>query len=310
MSKPLTAVTSMTAAEVSLVDRGANQKKRFPLFKSEDLMDKDILKAVLETEVDGEAQLADILAKSELTDAGKAAATATVRLFSSFKKELPAKLIDQLAIASGIKKAEDAENEEELDETAKAKKKADDAAKAKGDEEEEEAADAAKAKGDEEMSDDIRKQLETRDVQLVELRKQNEEFQKSLKVERDARELAVWVAKAKADLSHYPGKNADELGAMLKTLHDTSPEIANAQFDQMKVASESLKESSLLKSAGAAGGGVSGGSTWDKIEKLADGYIEKAATNMTKAQAISKVIEMNPEMYSAYLNENPKQLGN
>ena len=78
----------------------------------------------------------------------------------------------------------------------------------------------------------------------------------------------------------------------------------------MKVASESLKESSLLKSAGAAGGGVSGGSTWDKIEKLADGYIEKAATNMTKAQAISKVIEMNPEMYSAYLNENPKQLGN
>ena len=97
---------------------------------------------------------------------------------------------------------------------------------------------------------------------------------------------------------------------MLKTLHDTAPEIAQAQFDQMKVASETLKESALLKSAGASGGQISGGSAWDKIEKLADGYIEKAENGTGRATAIAKVMEMNPDLYSAYLQENPKQIGN
>ena len=301
MDKPLTAVTSMEASEVSLVDKGANRKKRFPIFKSEERMDSEILKAVLETEVDGEKRLAELLAKAELSDKGQAAVQAAVRLLSSFKDELPEGVMGMLQEAAGLPSEAPEANDAEKTEDGKE------------DEEPEEAAagDAEKAETeDEAMSEDIKKELEVRDLQLVELKKQNEEFQKSLKVERDARELAVWVDKAKADLSHYPGKSSDELGAMLKTLHDTAPEIAQAQFEQMKVASEALKESTLLKSAGASGGSVSGGSAWDKIEKLADGYIEKAENGTDRATAIAKVLEMNPDLYSAYLQENPKQIGN
>lgn len=315
--KELTAVTNMRAAEVSLVKRGANQKKRFPLFKSEESnMDNEILEAVLKTEVDEESELSELLEKAGLSDKGKSAAQAAVRLLSSFKDELPPGIVEKLTALAGIKKQPMDEDEEkkplfpDMKDKDAVKKWLEDAPedlqKMFGDTLD---PDDADEKG-EEMSEDIKKQLEARDSQLVELRKQNEEFQKSLQIERDARELSVWVEKAKAELSHYPGKSADELGAMLKTLHDTDPKIAADQFAQMKTASEALKESALLKSAGAAGGQVSGGSAWDKIEKMADGYIEKSSVNLNKSQAIAKVLDMNPELYSEYLAENPKQTGN
>ena len=155
-------------------------------------MDSEILKAVLETEVDGEKRLAELLAKAELSDKGQAAVQAAVRLLSSFKDELPVGIMAKLQEAAGLPSeapegaADDAEKAEPTDE----KEKPEEAA----------AGDAEKAETeDEAMSEDIKKELEVRDLQLVELKKQNDEFQKSLKVERDARELAVWVDKAKAD---------------------------------------------------------------------------------------------------------------
>jgi hypothetical protein len=316
MAKDLTKITNMKAAEVSLVKRGANQKKRFPLFKSEDQgMDQEILDAVLKTEVDEEAQLSDLFEKAELSDKGKSAAMAAVRLLSSFKDELPPGMVDKLSAIAGIKK-EPAMPEDEDKKPTFPDFKNKEAVKKWADEMPEdlkksilEPADPDTVEG-EEMSEDIKKQLEARDLQLTELKKQNEEFQKSLKTERDARETELWIQKAKAELSHYPGKSAEDLGKMLKSLHDVNPEIAIEQFTQMKTASEALKESSLLKSAGVAGGDTSGGSAWKKIEKIASNLMEKADTTFTKSQAINKALEMNPELYADYLAEHPKQTGN
>ena len=312
MPKELTVVTDMKAAEVSLVKQGANRKKRFPIFKSEESMNPEILKAVLETEVDVEKQLEEIFAKAELTDKGKAAAAAAVRLLNSFKDELPPGIIDKLVSISGVKgEADKAKNPMEDEEEMEAKKaKAKKAKKAEDEEDEDSKKPPFLKSGDgegEAMSEDMKKELAERDTQLEELRKQNETFQAQLTKEKDARELSEWIEKARAELAHYPGKSVEEMGAMLKGLNDMDQSVAVAQFESMKAASLAMKDNAILKNAGGMGGGGANDSAMAKIEKAAEGIIEKSSTIVTKQQAIAKALDMNPELYSAYLADNPKQ---
>ncbi len=289
MKKELTAVRDMQPFEVSLVKRGANKKRPFPMFKSEEYMDiEEILKAVLETETDGESELEELL-KAGVSEKGVAAAKSALRILQAFKDELPKDVLDKLGAIAGMENQKDDKKPDyKYPEPMK------------------------KVEQLEGLPEEIKKQVElvlkSRDDEIDAVRKQNDSITKALQAERDARDLAVWVEKARSELSHFPGKSADEMGKILKSLHDVDPELAKSQFEQMQSASELIKKSQLLTNTNTVAiGGSSSSSAWDQIEKLADGLVQKSDTLMSKSKAIAQVMEVRPDLYSQYLRDNPSQ---
>lgn len=296
-------LTHSQTGEVSLVKRGANKKKRFPMFKSQEERmntENEILKAVLETEVDEEAKIPELFEK-KLSAKAEGAVKMALRALSSYKDELPSDVMDKLAAAVGYP----APKEKEYPAPDKEKE----TKKAKGAEEEEDKMDK-KTQVKKTETEQVEKMLKSRDDELKALKKENAEFRKSLKDEQDKRKVDEWTARAKDELSHYPGKSAEEMGKMLKALEDTNPEIAKSQFEQMKQASDMLKESAMLKSAGANIVGTSESSAMGQIEKLAKDVMQKSEDlGMTKEKAVKFVLEQRPDLYDAYLSENPHQTG-
>jgi len=292
--------------ELSIVDRGANKKKRFPIFKQEKTKMPNekwdvILKAVLETELEGEDAIEELVTKMGISEKGGNAAKAVARLVSGFKDEMPADFMKALGEMVGI-------------EPTVVEKKA--AEKKKEDEEDEDEEDEAmKRKKTEGLSEDVKKHFQgiqkAADDKITALTERNEKVEKQLQVETDARQLAAWTEKARADLSHFPGKSIDEMGVMLKSLADLDPKMADTQFDTMKAASDALKESEILKNAGGVRVHEVTGSAWDKIEKLADGLIEKSEDlSMSREIAIATVMEspLGADLYAQY-NKEAKAAG-
>jgi len=301
--KGLTELTDLNAFEVSLVDAGANKKKRFPVFKQEEFSMDEILKAVLETEIDEEGKLNDWFEKAKLSAEGQNAVKGALRLLSGYKDQIPGDVLSKLSELVGFpasekktKKSNEKEDEIPISEKKKAECKP----------EEEEMRKVKK-----ELSPELEEIFKAQEIQLAAMKSANEEITKALKVEKDKRETAEWIDKASRELSHFPGKSAKDLGVMLKALNDSSPERAQEQFALLKSASDAMKTSSIFKEAGIGGAADSqNGSAWEKIEKMASGLVEKSADkSFTVAKAIDLVIQRNPALYQEYLNEHPRQTG-
>jgi hypothetical protein len=292
VEKNLDELSHLIAVELSLVKKGANEKKRFPIFKAKELgMDtQEILKAVLETEVKGENDLAEIVKSEKVSEKGAAAMKGALRLMVSFKDEMPEGALRKMQALTG--QAKPGFSFPEGDEIPKWL----------------EAMPAALREQIKKAAEPVKAPELPPEAQAIFKAQQDklETVQKALKVETDKREIAEWVQKASTDLSHYPGKSMNELAVMLKSLNDVNPDLATAQFESMKAASAALKGSGLLGTAGAKGEqGVA--SAMGKIDALAKGLIEKAEKPMSKEQAVAKVLAAHPELYENYLAENQAQ---
>lgn len=319
----LTSLDEIHTGEISLVKRGANKKKRFPFYKSEDGMPnmQELLENVLKTEADGEETFAEVLKELKVSEKGEGAALAALRILKSFKDELPAEAFLKLQEAAGVEKAkkqkgemEDEEDEEEMP-FPNFKKKSD-VKKWYESMPEELRENFVLKEADEPEEEPVNKEIEAvmkaHTEEMEAIKKENEEVRKSLEAERDARELEGWVAKAEKELSHYPGKSSQELGSMLHKLHKSDPDMAKEQFDTMKTTSETLQKSELFREAGGTSFSKSldDGSAWSKIEKMAEGLVEKSEDlSMTKSEAIWRVMDSprGAALYEQYLKEHPKQ---
>lgn len=292
-------------------------------------MEPEILKAILEVEAENEGKISEVF--KGLSDKGAEAVTGALRLISAYKDELPKDVMVGLTDLAGyevVKAKNPFLTDDEKKKEAEAKAKAEAAAKAKKEKDKKKDDSGfpfpmAKALGG--MSDELREQMEpvfkameaarTEEIAKAEedVRKANdrtEEIAKTLATERDLRQTKEWIAKAETDLSHYPGKSSEELGNMLKNLHDHDPKVAEEQFESMKIASEAIKKSELFTSAGVAGGGSAiAGSAEEKIERMAQQYVAKGSDGMTIEQARVAVQDQHPELYDDYLNEHPEQTG-
>lgn len=264
MTEKITELTELKALEVSLVDAGANKKKRFPIFKQELDMD-EILKAVLETEVDEEAKLGEWLEKAKLSDKGKAAVTSVLRMLSAYKDELPKDVLDALAATVGYDKAKAKKEEPKK-------------------EEDEEMTEEKKEVKKEEMDPEVAAVMKAQATEMEALKAQNEQITKALRAETDARKLMEWTAKAEQELSHYPGKSAKELGLMLKTAEDKDPEFAKQQFEVLKSASVAFAASPILKEAGRTGGADHRGAPGSKSKR----WRTDSSRNRTARSRVSK----------------------
>ncbi len=299
----LTALTDLRAQEVSLVTRGANKKKRFPIFKKEPSMSSDflkVLKSVMETETDAEAKLAEVFDAQKMSEQGMEAVRGALRILAGFKDQLPGDVMEKLASMAGYEPPSK-EPGNEYTEPKEGSKDGDPVTKS-------------------ELSPEVRAALEpvlkAQEDQIQALKEQVAKSEAALQAEREQRDLEAWVTKCQAELPFYPGKSADELGKMLFTLHKQMPELAASQFEAMKQASVTIEKSQLLSDAGLRPSSTGSATlhrndtAWSKIQKMADGIVEKSNDlNLTKEKAIARVMKSaaGKELYNQYLIEHPAQ---
>jgi len=295
----LTEIKNVKTDEVSLVDKGANKKKRFPIYKQESPMNEDIIKAVLETQVDEETNIDEFIKKSELDETGAQVVKGALRLLAGFKDKLPTETLSELAKVAGYEVP-----------VSKAKKEKEIPPKEMMEDEEDEEEMKMK-KSLEALPEELRKEFETiqkaQNDKIAELTNQNQVFAKQLKEERDRRETEEWVAKCKEHLAALPGKTAQEHGESFKKMADADPELAKEQFAVLKAAADAVKEGNLYKELGGRGEDTTG-SVMTKINKAAAKLME-GDSKLSKEKAFLKALENDSTLYAEYMNEHPAQSG-
>jgi len=267
--------------EVSVVDKGANKKKKFPITKGLDNMNEEMIKALLEARLEGEEAVNEAIKKAKLSDKAAAAVKNALKILKAFEGELPEGLVKSLASLEVAKKEDPKGSKKPEDFMNKIKKQLD---------------------SDSQQHLEVLKKAQ--DAQLEAIRKQSDAQAAELRAMKDAAALKAWQDKAETDLSHYPGKSTSEMAVMLKSLAATDQKQADELFTSMKAASDALKQSTILKAAGKVGTGQGlGGSVVAKVEKMAADIISKSADGMTKDEAIVRVLSSQPDLYTQYTAE-------
>ncbi len=125
------------------------------------------------------------------------------------------------------------------------------------------------------------------------------QLEEVLKAERDERLRRDYVEKATKEFSRLPGTPV-ETGLLLKSLHDLDKEVAEKVESIFKTVNAQLENSTMLNEVGSPA--IQAETTaWGRIEKQAAEMMTSG--DVTKAAAISKVLEMNPKLYQDYLKE-------
>lgn len=296
------------SSEVSLVRRGMNKKKRFPMFKG-DNMDAKIIKAVLETEVEGEERLIAFAKSANISEKGLGSALAMLRAAEGYSDEMTPELMKEVCSISKILKAgmkKQAEEDEEKKKAAEMAKQAEEEEKKKKEEE------MAKQKEKEEYKypdPEMEKMRKSFEAESTVLREQLEVMKKSLLDMHDQRELDDWRKRAATELSHYPGKSTDELANQLHAMHKSAPDAAKSLFDTMKMMSDMTKQSAMLRPQGLNGSvHTAPDTTFGKINAIAEQVMAKSddplePAHVKAAKARLSVVQSNPDLYRQYVAE-------
>ena len=303
-SKVINMLTNVQTAEVSLVRRGANNK-RFALTKSENLTMKfnELLSTVLATPAEGEAELVTTLKSAGADDEAVEVGVANFRLQAGFKDKLSKDEFAAVSKAAGfdIAKAKKADDEEEEDEgnPFSGKKKG---AKKGGDKP------MHKSHVPADMPEPVRKAFEEQAATVARLEKEAGEKDARIEKIEKAAVLKEHIAKCAENYSHVPGMSAEEMGVMLQKGYEVSEDFGQQLEKQWGETSAAIKKSSLLNVAGAVSSTHDGSSAWGKMESLAKEYVAKDAA-LSQANAIDLVMKNHPDLYQEYLAENPAQRG-
>ncbi|MBC7340959.1 MAG: hypothetical protein H5U02_00635 [Clostridia bacterium] len=256
---------------------------------------EEILKAILETELEDEAKVEEVLKAQKLSEKAAGAVKGALRLLNAYKDELPADIIKTLAGLAGYgypapeNKADD--KDKQGDKGKKDKygypppvKKEDGSLNFEG------------------VPEEVRPMLEQIWKEHEAAVKKAEELEKVLKEERDRQRVKEFVAKAASEFANLPGAKAEEFGPVLKGIAEKAPEEWQKLEGVLKAADQAIRKGMLFAEMGRSGI-AAGGSAVAKIEGIAKSLVEKDASRLTMAQAITKALEMHPELYEEYLAE-------
>ncbi|MBW2084447.1 MAG: hypothetical protein JRI54_00225 [Deltaproteobacteria bacterium] len=254
---------------------------------------EEILKAVLETELEDEQKVEEVLKAAKLSDKAQNAVKGALRLLNAYKDSLPKDIMKTLAELAGYgypaptEKAKDKKDEEEEDK----KKKYGYPAPTK------------KEDGSYDFSgipEEVRPAVEALWKEQQEAIKKAEELEKVLKEERDKQLRKEFVQKAATDFTNLPTK-PEEFGLVLKGLAEKAPEEYTKLEGVLKAASEAIEKGALYAEIGR-GGMPAGDSAVAKVEAMAAGLVQKNA-NLSRMDALAKVLAENPQLYEQYRKE-------
>ena len=291
----ITSLKDVKTLEVSLVERGANLKRRFHFMKARGDTMGEILIEVLKAEGQSEAvQKLESMLKEEMPEDAKAAILAAMKLLEAFSDIMP--VGDALAALGGASgeevEVEAAEEEPEEDEAEKMEEEDDELKKTLDN-----LPPAAQA-----AIDAIWKDRE-------ELVAKSAELEKSLGEEIAKRSRREYLAKAEKSLCNIPGHSLEEVVDLMIEVKATNEELGARVEKALESSSAALQGGALLVEAGRSVPDTSGGDPWAKIQKIAKSEVEKSAGSLTMPQAIAKTIQTNPALYAEYNEERNNQGG-
>ena len=262
---------------ISFVPRGANKKEYLAVVKE---LKEDIVKTILETP---DEDLAKALQEAGLEGEGAGALVGAAKVLKAYKDALPENAIAILAKCAELALPE-FEKEDVPDKVVKETKKQ--AAS--------ELSKEAIAKMDPETQAVVKQLLEENVVTKAEA-KEAKQIAKELK---DEKILKEYVAKAE-DLPHLAIEPL-KFGPVLKALGESHPDEFSEIFRVLKAADAAIEKSELFKEVGKAGSGES--SAEAAVYAKARGLVAKDG-DLTFEEAVSKVLEEDPELYEKYEDE-------
>jgi chromosome segregation ATPase len=165
---------------------------------------------------------------------------------------------------------------------------------------------AEKLRGDDVVPEQLQKRLDDIQKRLDEEVAKREAAEALAKRERDAREMQEMIKRAETEFAGLPG-TAEEKGAVLKSLTKLTSEEQEAITKLLKAGNACLLQGMTSRGSDAVGKGVS--DSWGEIEKRAEAWVREGKYP-TLAKAVAALVEKEPQLYEAYLQEQPKQTGN
>ena len=290
----ITSLKDVKTLDVSLVERGANLKRRFHFMKARGDTMGEILVEVLKAEGQSEAvQKLEGMLKEEMPEDAKAAIMAAMKLLEAFSDIMPVgDALAALGGASGEEVEVEAAEEPAEDEAEKMEEEDDELKKTLDN-----LPPAAQA-----AIDAIWKDREA-------LVAKSAELEKSLGEEIAKRSRREYLAKAEKSLCNIPGHSLEEVVDLMIEVKATNEELGARVEKALESSSAALQGGALLVEAGRSVPDTSGGDPWAKIQKIAKSEVEKSAGALTMPQAIAKTIQTNPALYAEYNEERNNQGG-
>lgn len=287
--------------ELSPVKRPAN-KKRAILRKSEDIMIVDNLAERLEKAELGEDQKQAVMAALDALEMARegmdpeAFDAAMSALASLLMPEVPSgEPMDEDADEGptpDMEEPEEAEDEKAEEEPApESNPEPEGEGDPEPDPEEEE-------KGDGEMkkSEDFEALLKAREDELAELRK-------SL-ADRDE-EIKAKTYQEKAEAFGNVPMAVDELAGLLRLVDESGVEGAPESLGRLLsgIGEITVKSEAFTELGGSGDSAADRSGVMGKIDALADAMVQKSESNLTREQAVARVLEANPALYTEWVNK-------
>jgi len=303
----ITSLKDVKTLEVSLVESGANKKKRFPVMKAKVPPMDDILVEVLKADGQTEAvlKLEEQLKKEEMPEDAKAAMKAAMKLLQAYSDVMPVKqaltALSNAAHEDKEEKAEHKDKEEKAEHDDKKEKNEHyDDMKDKAEHEEDE---AKKMKDEEELKKSLEGLPGPAKKAIDAIWKAKEEL--VMKSELLGQEIAKrarreYVSKAEKTLCNIPGHSLDDVVDLVIEAKARDEGFGSRIEKALEASSAALQGGALLVEAGRSVPDMSGGDSWSKIQRIAKSEVEKSGGSLSMPQAIAKTIQTNPALYEAY----------
>ena len=270
-------LSDLDVFEVSLVPRGANNKKFF-MVKNEEggfNMFYEVLKELLEVEIENEKEVDKILKDYNVNEDGIEPTKALIKILKSYREEFPdnyLELVGSLCGFNSSKKIEDSKKDVNLINKE----------------------DISKL----EVNDEIKKSLEVLFKQNEEISKQNDLLKKEIEKEKDLKLINEYIGICKEfDCLNI---NNEEFGKVLKEVSSVNKENVDKIIEVLKSANELVKKGDVFKEVGSSSYSESS-SAWDKIEKCAVEIMENE--KVSKEVALTRAMERNSDLYDEYVKE-------
>ena len=299
----ITALKDVKTLEVSLVESGANMKKRFPIMKSRSNAMDEILVEVLKAEGQSEAvEKLEGLLKMEMPDDAKKAVMAAMKLLEAYSDMMPVgEALAALRSASGEEADKMDEEAQKMEEEKIEKPEGRPEDYMKTEEEK-----LMKSLGD--LPESAQNAMQAIWKRSEELAKKLESREKELGEEIAKRARREYLAKAEKTLCNIPGHSLEQVVDLMIDVKARDADLGDRVEKALEAASAAMQGGPLLVEAGRNVPDMSAGDPWSKIQQIAKSEVEASGGKLKMPAAIAKAIQTNPALYQEY-NEQRQSNG-
>lgn len=284
MEETVNTLIDLDTVEVSLVDRGANQRV-FAIRKAEQM--NDIIKDIIDVPLEQETEVVEALVSKELTDDARHGLIGAMRIVQAYKDE--AGMREALVALATLLDFEKPEEEETpmAQEDVEMEKSSEDSINMN------------------DIPDEVRAQVENLWKANEEAVKKAAELEEVLKAERDERLTKEFIAKAVESYGNIPGHTADELGLMVKSLHTHDEEAAKKIEGLLKTVSQVISKSELFVEAGVTVQDQGVKDPLNQLDALAQKHrSENPGVSYAKAYDVVMKSDEGRKLYTEYVQRN------